>query len=132
MDHFPAPETLSLPPGSIPKGKPIRTRAPRHRRGEMFLRGPIPLHWITIASHLGGKALHVGLAIWFFAGMKRSRIISLNLSQPEKFGFDRFSGSRALAALEKAGLVLVERHPGRKPVVTILDGAKLSPDGETP
>ncbi len=131
MAPLPAPEVLRLPPGSIPKGKPARAKVPRHRRGEMFLRGPIPLDWVTIASKLGGKALHVGIALWFFAGMKRTRVISLNLSQPERFGFDRFSGSRALAALEEAALVRVERHPGRKPVVTILDGAKPSQDGET-
>ncbi len=132
MDPFPTPEALSLPPGSIPKGRVARTRIPRHRRGEMFLRGPIPLDWLAIASKLGGKSLHVGIALWFFAGIKRRRSVPLNLSQSERFGFDRFSGSRALTALEQAGLVRLERYPGRKPVVTILECAKLCQDEETP
>ncbi len=131
MDPFPNPEALSLPPGAIPPRKPAQTRAPRHRRGEMFLRGPIPLDWIARASQLGGKALQVGIALWFVAGMKRTWSVPLNLSQSERFGFDRFSGSRGLAVLEGAGLVRVERHPGRKPIVAILDCAKLSEGGET-
>ncbi|MBT6157400.1 MAG: hypothetical protein HOL01_04970 [Planctomycetaceae bacterium] len=37
----------------------------------------------------------------------------------ERFGVNRQAGYRALAALEDAGLVTVDRKPGRCPLVSI-------------
>ncbi len=54
----------NVKPTSKPKAKKIT--------GE-FLKGPIPLPWLTAASKLSGKApLAVALAIWFEAGRRRS------------------------------------------------------------
>jgi hypothetical protein len=124
MDPRLDPDRLRLRAGPAPTLAPTK-RPPRHRRGQKFLRGPIPLTWLSVACRLGGKALHVAIAIWFRAGVTRSREVLLSLSQGAEFGFDRFAGSRGLAALERAGLVAVDRRTGRKPIVTILD-----PDGE--
>jgi hypothetical protein len=121
MDPRFDPDQLRLPPGSIAHARVPTKRLPRHRKGQKFLRGPIPLSWLSAACRLGGKAVHVGLAIWFKAGLTRSREVPLSLSQGAEFGFDRFAGSRGLVALEQAGLVSVNRAPGRKPIVTILD-----------
>jgi len=97
-------------------------RLPRHGAGAKFLKGPIPLSWLSVAANQAGKALHVGLACWFLAGIKRSRTIALSAPALASFGTDRYAGYRGLKALERAGLVSVVRHPGRLPVVTILDG----------
>jgi hypothetical protein len=55
-------DSLRLPSGvaaSLTPNKPAR-----FRRGQKFLRGPIPWDWLSVASRLPGKALQVGLAIW--------------------------------------------------------------------
>jgi hypothetical protein len=61
------------------------------------------------------------MALWFQAGIKKRREIRLGLAHLSDFGLDRFAASRGLTALERAGLVSVIRHPGRQPIVTILD-----------
>ena len=97
-------------------------RVPRHRAGQKFLAGPIPLNWLSVAAMQPGKALHVALGLWFWKGVKRSYRVALSMSWLRNtFGVDRYSGYRGLAALERAGLVSVIRHRGRKSVVTLLD-----------
>ena len=66
---------------------------------------------------LPGRALAVGIACWFEAGIAGKREISVNLS---RVGVERTAASRGLAALERAGLVQVERRPGRKPLVRVI------------
>jgi hypothetical protein len=80
------------------------------------------LTWLHNAGRLPGKALHVGIALWYRAGMKRCRDIPLALSGLLAFGVDRYAASRGLKALEAARLVSVIRHVGRQPVVTLLEG----------
>lgn len=100
---------------------PASQRPPRHQAGQKFLKGPILLDWLAAAAAQPGKALHVGLGIWFWVGIKRSGQIALSGSWLRNtFGIDRWSFYRALAALEKAGLVSVVRHRGRNPLVTLL------------
>jgi hypothetical protein len=96
-------------------------RLPRHRRGERFLLGPIPLAWLCPACRLRGKALTVAMALWFQAGLQGgSPTVVLTRSLLRQFGVtDRHAGYRALKALEAADLVEVERHTGRCPRVTI-------------
>lgn len=98
---------------------------PRHRRGERFLKGPIPWGWITLAAKQPGRTLHVGLAIWFWAGIKRARVIVLNLSRLSPLGLTRFCAADGLKALEVAGLVKVERRRGRPAVVTIVEVSEI-------
>ena len=100
----------------LPKVKP-----PRPGPGEKFLKVPIPWSWLSKAARLKGQALHVGMALWFLAGIKRNGTITLSGSVLEDLGVSRHSGYRALHALESAGLISVDRYTGRNPVVTILD-----------
>ena len=95
-------------------------RLSRPRRGEHFLKGPVPLPWIELAAKLPGKSLNAGVALWYLAGLTRSASVPLSNLSGGKFGMDRNAKYRALAWLESAGLVKVERKLGRAPVVTIL------------
>jgi DNA-binding transcriptional ArsR family regulator len=85
--------------------------------------------WLRAAASLQGKALHVGVEIWFQVGLKRSSEVALSLSQFETSGISRSAASRGLTKLEEAGLVSVLRAPGRKPVVTVLLGSE--PNSQT-
>ena len=102
-----------------------RRRPPRHRPGERFLKGPIPLKWLVRAARLPGRALHVGNAVWYLAGLTRSGTVKLSNSVLELFGVDRYAKARALEALEQAGLVSVQRQCGKHPTVTIEDVAEV-------
>ncbi len=81
------------------------------QKRERFLKGPVPWSWLERAMKLPGRALHVGIWVWFYAGMVKDGHVPLNLS---RLGFDRSAASRGLAALEKAGLLVVTRRPGNK------------------
>lgn len=94
---------------------------PRHKHGEKFLMGPIPLKWLRRAYKLPGKALHVGIILWYWAGIKKNRTIVLSNIALIEFDITRYSKMRALKNLEHTGLVTVERHRGCAPIVTILD-----------
>jgi hypothetical protein len=52
--------------------------------------------------------------------MKRSRTVKLTREARERFNLSPDAARRGLSALELAGLVSVERHPGRRALVTIL------------
>lgn len=95
-------------------------RLARPKRGEHFLKGPVPLRWLQTAARLPGKSLHAGVALWYVAGLTRSPCVPLSNIAGDKFGLDRNAKYRALAWLEGAGLVKVERKLGRAPVVTIV------------
>jgi hypothetical protein len=99
---------------------PPPRKPPRHRPGEWFLRGPVPWPWLEIAARLPGKALAVALCLWREAGRQGRPVIKLCLRRVG-LGVSEQAARRALQALETAGLVTVERPPGRGLVVTLLD-----------
>lgn len=113
-------EGLRLGDRRSPAKTERHVRLPRPRQGERFLRGPIPLSWLSVAAKLPGSALNVAIAIWYVAGMKKGAAIRLSVSSLGEFGVEYHSAYRGLAKLEQAGLVEVIRHRGRKPIVTVL------------
>lgn len=94
----------------------------RHRRG-WFIKGPIPGPWIARAASLGGKSLHVGMALWYLAGVRKSRQVKLTTKVINRFGIGPKAARVGLRRLEEAGLVSVFRGHGRLPVATLLDFA---------
>ena len=93
-----------------------RLSIPRGR----FLKGPIPWSWIAAAAALPGQALLVGLCVWRLAGATNSRTVSFGNSDLKPLRIDRAAKSRALHALEQAGLIKVARQPSRFPKITLL------------
>jgi hypothetical protein len=72
------------------------------------------------AARLEGKCINVGVVCWFLAGLNGKRKFSLEYKWLLKFSVGRGSSRRCLKKLEDAGLLSVERHVGRSPIVTIL------------
>jgi hypothetical protein len=121
MDAFNL-KRLTLPTSQKRPTKPVwQQKPPHHKPGEKFLKGPVPLSWLLRVAQLPGKSLHVGVAIWFLAGLKNTRDISLPNALLKRFGINRNAKYRSLAWLERNQLIAVERHSGRNPVITILD-----------
>lgn len=82
------------------------------------------MDWLCAASKACGRGsgFKVAIALWYLSGLNRqARTVKLSGSVLREFGIERHAGYRGLGALEAAGLVIVERHPGRSPLVTIID-----------
>jgi hypothetical protein len=93
-------------------------RAPP-RTAERFLKGPIPLSYLAAAARIPGKALALFIIIKHRCDLERCATVTLPLELLRSFGIDRDSKSRALRALELAGLVRVAREKGRGARVTL-------------
>ena len=101
-----------------------RRRPPRHRSGDPFIKGPIPYAWIASACRLPGAGLHVAMAFRFYRGRFRfkPRERRWGLSDVAKgLRISDDSARRGLHAAELAGLLAVEREPGCKLAVSVLD-----------
>jgi len=96
-----------------------------------YLPGPIPVSWLSSAARLPGKSLHVAVALCVLRGSQKSRVVPLSNITSLRFGLDRNAKYRALAWLEEAGLIAVERKLGRAPVVTILEAKDDAAGTET-
>ncbi len=102
--------------------------APKHKKGELFLCGPIPWNWLTFASNATGKgsALQVALGIWFLSGLNhKAATIKLTRKTLKQLGVERNAGYRGLRVLEESGLITVIRKPGSSPIVTIVESAAV-------
>jgi DNA-binding transcriptional ArsR family regulator len=103
------------------------TNKPLRRR---YLKGPIPWTWLETASRLPGKALALGMLLWREAGMDGIGPVTITNAKVATLGIDRSAKSRAVADLERAGLVRVERRPRRNPLVTLVATTNLRAGGE--
>lgn len=95
------------------------TRPAPSRTGQ-FLKGPVPLAWLRLAARLPGRALHLGLLIWFRSGLERNLKVRVPAALLASFGLDRDAKARALRGLERAGLVTVHRCRGRPADITLV------------
>jgi hypothetical protein len=91
--------------------------------------GPVPEAWAVKASEAGGRyrsrsALLVGLILWREHRFNGDGLpVKLTKARLRALGVGRYSTRNALDALEKAGLITVERFTHRSPLITILNKA---------
>jgi hypothetical protein len=108
------------------------SRRASQRRSELFLRGPIPIRLIGAALDLPGRPLPVLLAILHRVAVTGRPWVTLPASVMADFRVGRTAKARALAELERAGLIRVKRNPGRPASVSLTrkrpggDGAAFS------
>lgn len=112
-DRWEANGEAVAPAPAVPK----RTR---WRCADRFLKGPVPWRWLLRAMALPGKALAVGLMLWRLRGMAGRDPVLFCLTRAAADGIPTMTARRAIRALEGAGLVSIERRPGRGLEVTIL------------
>jgi DNA-binding MarR family transcriptional regulator len=89
-----------------------------------FLKGHIPMAWLNAAAKLPGKALNVGIAIWWLAGMSKTKAFKITRRALDQLCVSRDAASDALKRLEEHGLILVKRSPGQRPTVQIVPVAQ--------
>jgi DNA-binding GntR family transcriptional regulator len=61
------------------------------------------------------------------SALRKARRFPFGLRRCEAYGVPVQTARRALKALEAAGLVVVKRHPGRNPIVTLMDVEEEEP-----
>ena len=88
---------------------------------KLFLRGPVPMDWLSRAAELPGKTLNVALAIWWLKGMTQSESFKLNRKSLSLFNIKRDAASISLKRLEGAGLIKIQKKVGQRPVISIID-----------
>jgi hypothetical protein len=124
--QFPGGDLAVLPAElipSVPVDTPLllerkRKRAERERRGTFAL-GPIDLAWAGACERAYPGALLLALGIRAYAKMRGSPTPVGN-TLGAQLQLDPRKRRRALAGLEAAGLVLVERRPNRVPRATLV------------
>lgn len=84
-----------------------------------FIAGPVDVSWICQASHLGVKALLVGLALWHIKGLRRTDTFVVSNLMLHEWGIKPDAKRRALHKLERAGLIRIARRDRRSPQVTL-------------
>ena len=88
---------------------------------KLFLRGPVPMDWLSKAAELPGKTLNVALAIWWLQGMTQSESFKLTRKSLILFNIKRNAASISLKRLEGAGLIKIQKKIGQRPVISIID-----------
>ena len=85
-----------------------------------FIAGPIDVSWVVQAKRLGATALLVGLALWHLKKLRQSDTFTVSNLMLQEWGVQPDAKSRALRALERAGLIRVERRGKRSPLVALI------------
>ena len=98
----------------------------------LFLKGPIPLDWLSQAAQMPGKALALGLALWWLHGMSKGAPFKLSKKATDLFDISRDAGYDALRRLESAGLISVIRARGQRPTVKVLISKPAQPPIRAP
>ena len=85
-----------------------------------FIKGPIPVGWISKAAALPGKALHLALAIQWLSGMNKGAPVKVSQKALGHFCISTDAYRDGLKRLESAGLITVARLPGQSPFVRVV------------
>ena len=91
---------------------------------KLFIKGPIPLWWLTIANRSGGCTSAVAILLWFYDGMNEGQPFKLTWRLDEVTGISRQARQRALRKLEGAGLIQLTIRHGASPIVRIIKDFK--------
>lgn len=95
------------------------------RVGWKFLRGPIPWTWLSKASKVSEKGLHIAIGLWLIAGMSKKKTVKMQKKILQDLGVTRHAFYRARDKMEEVGLISVERKPGQTHLITLLvDGGE--------
>ena len=88
-------------------------------KGDRYLRGPIPMDWLRAASRCGLRAEAVAMLLWYAAGWQKSNPAKLTPAILSELRVHPKTARRILGKFQDVGLVDVEFHRGRSPLVTI-------------
>jgi hypothetical protein len=88
--------------------------------GGKFVRGPIPLDWLRAANTCGRRSISVAVLLWYGAAWQKSNPFKLSRDTLAELAVSPRTARRVLERMKSIGIVEVEFHRGRSPLVTIL------------
>lgn len=91
------------------------------RISSQFIKGPLPLAWMSESCKLSKNAIKTALAIRFLAGILGDNWIELKNSLVAKFKLNRSGKSIGLRELEISGLIEIKHRRGKSPLVKIIE-----------
>jgi hypothetical protein len=86
----------------------------------LFVKGPIPLDWLTEVTLLPGKCLNVAMAIQWLSGMSSGRPVKLTKRAETSFNVSSDTSRECLKRLESAGLIQLTRSPGKRTLIQVV------------
>ncbi|VGO16917.1 hypothetical protein PDESU_05509 [Pontiella desulfatans] len=87
---------------------------------ELFIKGPLPLSWVTAAGALGGKCLHTGMILWHHHGLNRGESFQISHRRLSEHGVGtELTAKRSLDRLEASGLITVRLKSGQRKEIVI-------------
>jgi hypothetical protein len=86
----------------------------------LFVKGPIPLDWLTEVALLPGKCLNVAMAIQWLLGMSGGRPVKLTKRAEMSFNVSCDTSRECLNRMETAGLIQLDRSPGKRPLIKVI------------
>lgn len=119
MDNAVKPLTDNVVKQVHEKSAKSKQQCIRSKRA-VFLKGPIPIYWLSRAAKMGGKCLAVGIVIWLLSGFKRNKKVKLEHKWLRTLGVGRNAVYNNLKKLENANLIQVDHSPGCSPIITII------------
>lgn len=127
----PGTPTPSREPNSIQASSPKPLSKVR-RSTIPFIRGPIPLKWLNMASALSSSAARLSVAIWYRLGItgqhldltdpaRSQLVVRIDRQLRDECNLERWHVSEGVRDLSGAGLIRrLKAGRGRCPVVEIL------------
>jgi hypothetical protein len=101
-------------------GRQKRKRGPA-QPGSAHKYAWVPWGWFLRVTHLPQPAVVVAVCLCRESSRQGGGSFPFRLHWLTRYGIPRSNVSRGLAALERVGLVAVERRPGLPSLVTVLD-----------
>lgn len=102
-----------------------------------FIRGPIPLHWLTAAAALSRSAARLSVALWYRLGLtgqhvdlvtpgEKPLVVRIDQKLRRECDLQRWHVSEGILDLVNAGLIrILKAGRGRCPEVAVIIGPEL-------
>lgn len=128
--------TTNAPGSDVRPEQSQKTRSSTLRRVQKasipFIRGPIPLHWLTAASAISRSAARLSVALWYRLGLTGQHVdlvtpgenllvVRIDQKLRKECDLQRWHVSEGILDLVNAGLIrVVKAGRGRCPEVAVL------------
>jgi hypothetical protein len=109
-------KSLELPPELLASAKLVEPSKPKKRR-QHFVR--VPWMWMEKLIGCRGQTLRVAFVVLYLDWKAKGQPVKLANGMPQMAGVSRRAKWRALADLEKLGLISVERRARKSPIVQV-------------
>lgn len=112
------------PTAAVPAGHATASLLPKPGVDEKFIAINMPWSWFAVASSLPGKALGIGMIIWWLVIVEKKPVVRFSYKKARCTGLSGESIRQCIRSLERAGLIDVQRAPGRSPRIRVLPAPK--------